>query len=65
MDFLHLYDADGNEIMPELSPYEDDISPLSKVHVLDLCRKDTPPWEEPSSFCAMMTGGASASFPRC
>ena len=47
MDFLHLYDADGNEIVPELSPYEDDISPLSKVHVLDLCRKDTPPWEEP------------------
>ena len=39
--------SDGNEIVPELSPYEDDISPLSKVHVLDLCRKDTPPWEEP------------------
>lgn len=47
VDLLCLYDADGNEIVPELSPYEDDISPLSKVHVLDLCRKDTPPWEEP------------------
>ena len=24
-DFFHLYDADGNEIVPELSPWEDDI----------------------------------------
>ena len=46
-DFLHLYDADGNEIMPQLSPYEDDIYILEKVDVLDLCRKDTPPWEQP------------------
>ena len=46
-DFLHLYDADGNEIMPELSPYEDDIYPVHKVRVLDLRRKDTPAWEQP------------------
>ena len=46
-DFLHLYDADGNRIVPELSPYEDDIYTIHKVHVLDLCRKDTPPWEQP------------------
>ena len=33
--------------MPQLSPYEDDIYSAHKVHVLDLRRKDTVPWEQP------------------
>ena len=46
-DFLHLYDADGNEIMPELSPYEDDICSDNKIDALTLRKRDSPPWEQP------------------
>lgn len=41
-DFLHLYDADGNDIVPLLSPWEDDICPLSELEPVSLRRLSTP-----------------------
>ena len=41
-DFLHLYDADGNDIVPLLSPWEDDICSLYDVEPVSLRRQSTP-----------------------
>lgn len=45
-DFLLLYDADGNDIVPWLSPWEDDICPLSELEPVSL-RRQSPPAEQP------------------
>ncbi|MBR5878079.1 MAG: hypothetical protein IKY91_00915 [Akkermansia sp.] len=58
-DFLHLYDADGNEIMPELSPYEDDIYPVHKVRVLDFAGKTRRLGSSPL-FCWRKTAGIAS-----